>query len=83
MSRVTTRLSDEPTGMCPCGCDRTAYAYTVPGLAGGYIDAAPECAERLALGASPEDFFACPLCGQHIYDGEPCGGKPCGCGARR
>jgi len=30
-----------------------------------------------AFEVKPAPFWACPLCGQHITDG-----KPCGCGAR-
>jgi hypothetical protein len=41
------RLSDEPTGECPCGCGEVAYPYAIDDTE-GYIDAAPGCAARLA-----------------------------------
>ncbi len=38
-----SRLNNECTGECPCGCGEEAFAYATDG-ADGYVDAAPACA---------------------------------------
>ena len=49
------RLSDESTGMCPCGCGEPAFPYTVEDedykSRGGYVDAAPKCAKTFLVDA--------------------------------
>jgi len=47
-----SRLSNESTGECPCGCGDAAYPYEVKGIE-GYFDAAPRCAAAISL-----DFVA-------------------------
>lgn len=54
------RLSNQSTGDCSCGCGRAAYPYKTKAL-DGYVDAAPECAEKVlrdAIANKSEDTMA-------------------------
>lgn len=42
------QIDDDSTGECPCGCGEAAYPFAVDGIE-GYFDAAPACADALAL----------------------------------
>lgn len=57
---VLTKLSDESTSDCTCGCGEPAFMYTAPGL-DGYVDAAPGCAQDAITDALEDQDEPAPV----------------------